>query len=105
MELSGFFSGSSIDFLKPLIALPMELPSSGSLPGPKKIMAMTRTIISSGIPMPPNMMTDLLIMNALESSSYNGYKPHADLKRPRLTLFNNRRILYYHIVGKVTNRK
>jgi len=36
--------------------LPMDRPSSGSLRGPKMISAMTKMIISSGIPIEPNIM-------------------------------------------------
>jgi Universal stress protein family len=48
-------SGSFIDFLKPLIASPRDLPNSGSLLGPKTTRATTKITISSGIPRLPNI--------------------------------------------------
>ncbi len=58
-----FFSGSSIAFLKPLIAYPMELPKSGSLPGPKKINAMIKMITNSCIPNPNISLSSLMESN------------------------------------------
>jgi hypothetical protein len=48
-------SDSLIDFLKPLMASPRDLPNSGSLLGPKTTRATTKITISSGIPRLPNM--------------------------------------------------
>ena len=48
-------SDSLIDFLKPLMASPRDLPNSGSLLGPKTTRATTKITINSGMPRLPNI--------------------------------------------------